>query len=214
MMKARSYDGLHDLRAMLDLLSAGGKADNGTHYVHRGDLQWWLFYTDTPQEVWQPNIRLWMEGDHLVGWALLSPDENAFDVFTAPELRGDPRQYEMLAWAVENMPELDVIDSLWNAEGDTVRIGWLEGNGFTQKEFHDVYFRRSLRMRRSGRKSPLMSTGPARGSLYSRRFMCRNMSCLSCRRKDRLPRIASCGRMTRPALVTSSRWGLTRTSSE
>ena len=143
-MKMRTFEGLHDLQAMLDLLTAGGRAKNGTHYVHRGDLQWWLFYTDTPQEVWQPNIRLWEEGDRLVGWALLSPDENAFDVFTVPELRDDPRQYEMLAWAVENMPELDVIDSLWNAEGDTVRIGWLEGNGFTRKEFHDVYFRRSL----------------------------------------------------------------------
>ena len=57
-MKMRSYEGLQDLYAMLDLLSEGYKAHNGTHYAHRGDLQWWLFYTDVPSETWQSNIRL------------------------------------------------------------------------------------------------------------------------------------------------------------
>ncbi len=42
-MEIYSFEGLQDLRAMLDLLSNGAKANNGTHYVHRGDLQWWLF---------------------------------------------------------------------------------------------------------------------------------------------------------------------------
>jgi len=142
-MKMRFYEGLHDLHAMLGLLSEGTMAGNGTHYVHRGDLQWWLYYTDTPQEIWQSNIRLWMEGDRLIGWALLSPDQNAFDVYTVPELRGDPCQQEMLAWAVENMPE-GVVESYWNEEGDTARIQWLEGNGFTPAKDHYVYFKRSL----------------------------------------------------------------------
>ncbi len=142
-MKMRFYEGLHDLHAMLDLLSEGAMADNGTHYVHRGDLQWWLFYTDTPQEIWQSSIRLWMEGDRLIGWTLLAPDQNAFDVYTVPELCGDPCQQEMLAWAVENMPE-GAVESYWNAEGDTVRIQWLEGNGFTPAKDHYVYFTRSL----------------------------------------------------------------------
>lgn len=143
-MKMRSYEGLHDLRAMLDLLSLGAKAENGSHYIHRGDLQWWLFYTDTPEEVWQSNIRLWTEADRLLGWALLSPDQNAFDVYTLPELRGYPRQYEMLAWAVDNMPELDVVESLWIAEDDDQRIRWLEQNGFQPREKHYIHFRRSL----------------------------------------------------------------------
>ena len=142
-MKMRFYEGLHDLHAMLDLLSEGAMADNGTHYVHRGDLQWWLFYTDTPQEIWQSSIRLWMEGDRLIGWTLLAPDQNAFDVYTVPELCGDPCQQEMLAWAVENMPE-GAVESYWNAEGDTVRIQWLEGNGFTPAKDHYVYFTSSL----------------------------------------------------------------------
>jgi hypothetical protein len=55
-MIARTYQGLQDLHAMLDLLAQGREADNGTYYVHRGDLQWWLFYTDVPAETWQSNI--------------------------------------------------------------------------------------------------------------------------------------------------------------
>ena len=143
-MKARSYVGLHDLQAMLDLLSEGAAANTGTHYVHRGDLQWWLFYTDTPEEVWRSNIRLWHEGERLVGWCLLSPEENACDVYTAPELRGDPREHEMLAWAVAQFPELDHLDMHWVDEDDNARIRWLEAHGFARRDFHLVYFRRLL----------------------------------------------------------------------
>ena len=60
-MQLHSYEGLNDLHAMLDLLSDGRKAENGTYYVHRGDLQWWLFYTDVPTENWQSNIFLLKE---------------------------------------------------------------------------------------------------------------------------------------------------------
>ena len=81
MMQARPYEGLQDLYAMLDLLAEGRKANNGTYYVHRGDLQWWLFYTDTPEEVWHPSIRLDYEDDCLRGFTLLSFPEKAFDVF-------------------------------------------------------------------------------------------------------------------------------------
>jgi len=143
-MNVRSYQGFEDLNAMLDLLSAGRQANNGTHYVHRGDLQWWLFYTDTPQEVWQSNIRLWMEGDQLIGWTLLSPEEKAFDVFVIPSLSGDPRECEMLAYAADELSALDEIEMVWVAEHDDVRIQWLEANGFTPADRHFVHFQRSL----------------------------------------------------------------------
>ena len=38
-MELLSYEGQHDLNAMLDLLAKGRNAENGTYYVHRGDLQ-------------------------------------------------------------------------------------------------------------------------------------------------------------------------------
>ena len=144
MMKVYSYQGLDDLHAMLDLLSQGGQANNGTHYVHRGDLQWWLFYSDTSPEVWHSEIRLWMEDDCLIGWTLLSPEEKAFDVFTIPSLRGDPREYEMLVRAVEEMSDLDEINNTWVAEEDEVRIQWFEQHGFQKAEHHMVHFQRAL----------------------------------------------------------------------
>ncbi|HEU0297620.1 MAG TPA: GNAT family N-acetyltransferase [Anaerolineales bacterium] len=143
-MKVRAFEGLEDLHAMLDLLSEGRQANNGTHYVHRGDLQWWLFYTDTPPEVWQSQIRLWTENDRLIGWTLLSPDEKAFDVYTIPSLRGDPCEAEMLARAVEEMSGLDEINNSWVAEHDEVRIQWFEQHDFQKADHHMVHFQRPL----------------------------------------------------------------------
>src|SRR5262245_8170454 len=143
-MEARTYKGVQDLHAMLDLLSEGRQANNGTYYVHRGDLQWWLFYTDTLPEIWQSQIRLWMEEDHLIGWAVLWPDEYALDVYTIPALRGDPRESAMLARAVEEMSGLDEIQFVWVAEDDDVRIRWFEKQGFMKAEKHFVHFKRSL----------------------------------------------------------------------
>ena len=143
-MNARSYEGLHDLAAMLDLLTEGRKADNGTYYVHRGDLQWWLFYTDTLPAEWQSNIRLWEEDNRLLGWALLSLEENAFDVFTHPSLRGDAREREMLAWALEQMSSCNEVQMVWVAEDDHVHIRWLEENDFQCQPAHTVRFTRSL----------------------------------------------------------------------
>ncbi|HKY54947.1 MAG TPA: N-acetyltransferase [Anaerolineales bacterium] len=143
-MKARGYEGMQDLYAMLDLLAYGRNADNGTFYVHRGDLQWWLFYTDVPQETWQSQIRLWHEDDRLAGWALLSLGEDAFDVYVSPHLRGDAREHEMLAWATEAMSANDNLQNIWVAEDDDVRIGWLERNGFTREQSHFIQFKRSL----------------------------------------------------------------------
>ena len=143
-MKVRSYQGPGDLHAMLDLLSDGRQANNGTYYVHRGDLQWWLYYTDTPAEIWQSQIRLWMEAESLVGWALISPDEHALDVYTIPALRGGPRESEMLAQAVEQMSALDEVQSVWVAESDEVRVRWFKEHGFTPAENHFVHFQRSL----------------------------------------------------------------------
>lgn len=143
-MKARAYEGMHDLYAMMDLLAEGRKADNGTYYIHRGDLQWWLFYTDVAPQAWQSHIRLWMEGGRLIGWALLSPEEDAFDVFVIPELRGDACEDEMLAWAVGQMSAQQIVQNTWVADHDDVRMRWMEQHGFEREEFHMVHFQRSL----------------------------------------------------------------------
>jgi mycothiol synthase len=171
-MEIRPYQGFNDLQVMLDLLSKGCKAGNGTHYVHRGDLQWWLFYTDTPVEIWQSNIRLWMEKDELAGWVLLSKEEHAFDVFAAPHLRGSAKEHQMLDWAVGNMPELESFETIWVAEQDEARIHWLEENGFTPEQQEFIYFKRSLSGPLHGPSLPpgfsiRSSRGPEDGRLRS-----------------------------------------------
>ena len=143
-MKARGYEGMQDLYAMLDLLAEGREADNGTYYAHRGDLQWWLFYTDVPQETWQSQIRLWFDEDRLIGWALLTLGEDTFDVYVSPHLRGEAREHEMLAWSTQEMSANGNIQNMWVAEDDKVRIRWLEENGFTPEPAHFIYFKRSL----------------------------------------------------------------------
>jgi len=143
-MELKHYDGLNDLYAMLDLLSEGSKSQNGTHYVHRGDLQWWLFYTDLSLKTWQSNIRLWMEADQLIGWTLLSPEQDAFDVYTIPTLRGSQSEREMLAAAVNEMSGFDELNNIWIAEDDDVRVGWFDENGFKATDEHTIHFTRSL----------------------------------------------------------------------
>jgi len=143
-MKLRSYAGMQDFYAMLDLLSAGSRANNGTHYVHRGDLQWWLFYTDTPPALWQSRIRLWTESDRLIGWALLSPEEDAFDVYTVPALRGSSQEDEMLSAVVTEMSALDELNNIWVAEDDEVRIQWFNKHGFKVADEHMPHFTRFL----------------------------------------------------------------------
>ena len=143
-MKLFSYEGYQDLTAMLDLLAKGRKAENGTYYVHRGDLQWWLFYTDVPQDVWQSNIRLLKEDGRLLGWVLLSMDAGAFDVYVDPSLRNTPREHELLAWALEHTSILDKVQTVWVAEEDTPRIHWLEEYGFAVEQEHLILLKRTL----------------------------------------------------------------------
>ena len=160
-MKLSQYQGLHDLEQMLDLLAKGRQAENGTYYVHRGDLQWWLFYTDVPQEEWQSDIYLLKEDDNLLGWILLSMNVSAFDVYVVPHLRDTACEYELLAFAVEQMSALDEVQTVWVAEDDAPRIRWLEENGFSAEQEHLVLLKRLL-------------TGPLSGSALPDGFSLRS----------------------------------------
>ncbi len=143
-MESRPYKGIQDLYAMLDLLTQGCKANTSTHYAHRGDLQWWLFYSDIPLETWLSNIQLWFEEDRLIGWALHSPKEQSFDVFVLPHLRGSACVREILDWSLEHVSSVEILQSIWIAEEDDVRIGWLEQNGFQRQPEFTQRFKRSL----------------------------------------------------------------------
>jgi mycothiol synthase len=143
-MKVRTYQNIDDLYAMLNLLDEGRNVNNGTYYAHRGDLQWWLFYTYTPQEVWQKNIRLWFDNSQLIGWALLTPEEKTFDVFVHSSISHTALEEKILLSAINEMANEDELNVGLVDENDSWRIHWLEKNGFIRSEDYYQLFQRLL----------------------------------------------------------------------
>jgi mycothiol synthase len=134
----RLYRDESDLDAMRGLLRQGRLANNGTYYVHPGDLNWWLFYPPLEYDIWQ-SIYLWDDPDkhvQIMAWALISPVGSTFDVFLRPELRGSPLAWEMYTWAVRRLTSVaksrgrEHIGVYWIAEEDTLLRGWLTHQGF------------------------------------------------------------------------------------
>ena len=109
MNEPRPYRNGHDFQAMRALLMAGRKADNGTYYIHTGDLSWWLYYPPLEGDFWD-QIYVWDDPGQpgrLLGWALISPDSVGFDVYIQPELRGSPAgTAEMYTWAEERAMQI------------------------------------------------------------------------------------------------------------
>jgi len=147
----RGYRDTQDLAAMLDVLVNGRKADNGSYYVHVGDLKWWLYYPPLEGAFWD-HIHLWddpkREG-RLLGWALISPDWVGFDVYVQPELRGSDLAEAMYIWAEEQAMGIarekgkSTIYMLWGMHDDDVLA-----RHFRQREYRlrrgYVHFMREL----------------------------------------------------------------------
>jgi ribosomal protein S18 acetylase RimI-like enzyme len=124
---------------MHQVLVLGRKSGGNGYYVHTGDLDWWLYYTELESALWQ-HIYLWESdsGDGtLDGWALLSPAWSAFDVFVRPELRGSPQAEAIYAFAEERTAEIALrrggneVRTIWVGEGDDVLISYLASHGFS-----------------------------------------------------------------------------------
>ena len=101
----RPYSNPQDLEKMRTLLTEGRRANNGTYYVHIGDLNWWLFYPPQDHDLWQ-YISLYDDPERLLGWSLLSPSWSAFDGVVQPELRGSPAAEEMYTYTEEQITSL------------------------------------------------------------------------------------------------------------
>lgn len=141
-MNPRCYQSSTDLDKMLSLLQAGRAAGNGTYYVHTGDLRWWLYYPPLTVSRWE-HLFLWDDPaapERILGWALIDPSWNTFDVFTQPELRGSPQAEAMNRWAEEHIVALSragedhKIRRTWIVEEDAVMNGWLQRRGFQWAE--------------------------------------------------------------------------------
>lgn len=126
----RPYLDERDLDALRALLVQGRKADNGTYYVHTGDLNWWLYYPPLEGDFWD-HIYLWddpAQPGRLLGWALISPDWVGIDVYVQPELRGSLSAREMYVWAEEQAMQVargqgkKTIYVLWVLQRDDVLV--------------------------------------------------------------------------------------------
>jgi ribosomal protein S18 acetylase RimI-like enzyme len=138
MIPPRPYRAETDLERARQLLQAGRRANNGGYYVHVGDLNWWIFY-QSPGLKREEQLYLWentQDPAQLDGWALLSEDWQAFDVFVRPDLRGTLQAAEMVAWAQARLQETisraggNRICTIWIAEHDEWMASILENLGF------------------------------------------------------------------------------------
>lgn len=138
-MKApRLFQDESDLSAMCEVLEQGRMADNGTYYIHTGDLKWWLYYPPLEGDLWH-HIYLWDNPDtpgRLLGWALISPDWVGIDVYIQPELRGSHLARNMYLWA-EAQATLTArqngrlsIHSLWVSHDDDFLVEHYHLQGF------------------------------------------------------------------------------------
>jgi mycothiol synthase len=138
MNEPRSYRDERDLEAMRNLLWAGRSADNGSYYIHTGDLSLWLYYPPLDGDCWK-DIYLWNEPQaqgRLQGWALISTEWVGFDVYVKPELRGSTSAMEMYLWAEQQTLQVarskgkKTIKVLWIRQDDHVLDGYFKQQGY------------------------------------------------------------------------------------
>jgi ribosomal protein S18 acetylase RimI-like enzyme len=148
----RRFAGIDDFQRMQALLVAGRKSNNGSYYVHAGDLSWWLYYIDADQELMN-HAYLWESperGGELDGWALLTPGWRSFDVFAHPALRGSWQAQAMYAWGEERITEIAAaqgkqeIYTIWISAHDPLMAAYLQGRGFERHPEYHVQMARTL----------------------------------------------------------------------
>ena len=114
---------------------AGRAANNGTYYVHRGDIDWWFYYPPN-EEARRNNVRLWEDDGRLLAWCLHTPGEEAFDFFVHPSERGSLRAQAMLRWGVgwatqrAQALEGNKLINYWTGETDAVMLAQWQACGF------------------------------------------------------------------------------------
>lgn len=137
----RPYQGLKDFIAMTSILAIGRKTDTTAHYVHTGDLSWWMFYSDYTDSHWQKHITLWECDGKTIGWSLLDPAWRSFDMYVLPQLRSSTIEDQLLDWSIDCLTRIvhqqgeKEIQTMWVAEHDTERISQLEQRGFQRGEY-------------------------------------------------------------------------------
>ncbi|MBN2548792.1 MAG: GNAT family N-acetyltransferase [Anaerolineales bacterium] len=144
-MNSRNYATEDDLRQMQALLMEARAQTDDWRYAHVGDLIFWFFMVACHLQA-KEFIRLWHDGDKLVGYAMLGEDPS-FDWQVLPEYEWRGIEGEAMAWAEARLTELRTRDpQLWGGpivsgsrQDNARRIAFLEEHGFQPGgEFSEV----------------------------------------------------------------------------
>ncbi len=146
----RPYETEADLRQMYALLMEARSQTNDWRYWHVGELAFGFFMIDCHLDP-QKHVRLWHDGDKLVGYAMLG-DDAYFDWQVLPEVKRKGIEDEALAWASDLLAELRAGDAeRWKGpmmvgtrHDNAGRIAFLENHGFRRGEYVEVNMLRSL----------------------------------------------------------------------
>ena len=147
---SRSYEAETDLQQMYGLLMEARSRTNDGRYWHVGELAFGFFMIDCHLDP-RKHVRLWHDGDRLVGYALLG-DDAYFDWQVLPEYEWKGIALEALAWAEGLLAELRAGDAeRWKGPmmvgtriDNAERIAFLEGHGFHRGEYVEENMLRSL----------------------------------------------------------------------
>ncbi|MDD5645675.1 MAG: GNAT family N-acetyltransferase, partial [Candidatus Bipolaricaulis sp.] len=147
---SRLYGTDADLREMYVLLMEARSRTNDWRYWHVGELAFSFFMIDCHLDP-RRHVRLWHDGDKLVGYATLN-DDPFFDWQVLPKYEGRGVEDEALAWAEGLVAELRTEDAeRWKGPmgvgtriDNAERIAFLEQHGFQRREYVEVNMLRSL----------------------------------------------------------------------
>jgi mycothiol synthase len=147
---SRPFEADADLRQMYSLLMEARSRSNDWRYWHVGELAFGFFMIDCHLDP-RKHVRVWHDGDRLVGYALLG-DDAYFDWQVLPEREWTGIEAEALAWAEGLLGELRAGDAeRWKGpmmvgtrQDNAERIAFLEQHGFRRGEYVEVNMLRSL----------------------------------------------------------------------
>ena len=133
-LSSRPYRTADDLALMQRLVQESWRQRKPRVAPHVGDLDWWMWQFDDPDPT--NEIRLWFDGDELVGWAWLTPPAS-LDYHLHPD-RPEGLLEEMLDWLTECATDGRETSerSVWALEHDIADVEVLTHHEFQRTEQH------------------------------------------------------------------------------
>jgi mycothiol synthase len=129
---ARAWQGDEDLVAMQALLSRSWHAARPLVAGTPGDLEWWI--AQDPEFDGGRLVRLWLDGDELIGWAFLQGAEVEWHL--APGYAGGPVHEAIVDWLEASATEAAAAGrpaahtTIWAMDTEAAAIAMLERRGY------------------------------------------------------------------------------------